>query len=360
MIGRPYVPKQVFIDPAVKGRAEVSALLGRLPAGVSHREGLPPAMPFDEAKATLFLTQQKGGFVQKCPGIHKTVCCNYYVINLVSNCGYDCSYCFLQGYITNNPWYQVYVNEDRLIEELDSVVASRRFARIGTGELSDSLLLDHLTHHGSLLMDYFQDKPWVTIELKTKSINIDLLLSRRAQKNVVVSWSLNTERIWRGEECGTPSMVERLEAARTVAEHGYAIGIHFDPIIYYDGWEKEYLALVDLLFQRVRSERVAWVSLGTLRFFPELKARIYERWPQTPIFAREFIRTDDGKIRYFFELRKEIYATMRARVKAVDPAIPVYLCMEVPQMWGDLRGEDELRDALFDQAFRKRLSEINV
>jgi len=38
------------------------------------------------------------------PGL---VCCNYLVVSLISNCPMDCSYCFLQEYLANNPTLKV-------------------------------------------------------------------------------------------------------------------------------------------------------------------------------------------------------------------------------------------------------------
>ena len=55
---------------------------------------------------------------------------------------------------------------------------------------------------------------------------------------------------------------------------GYLIGLHFDPMILYEGWEEGYEALARQVFEAVKPERVAWISIGSLRFNPEMKKKM--------------------------------------------------------------------------------------
>ena len=82
-----------------------------------------------------------------CATIHdEYVCCNVKVLKSVSNCPFDCSYCFLQNYLTN-PQLEVVNDHDRLIQEIESKINAQpwRFFRIGTWELGDSLALEDQT-----------------------------------------------------------------------------------------------------------------------------------------------------------------------------------------------------------------------
>ena len=64
----------------------------------------------------------------------------------MANCIYDCSYCFLQDFLNNNPLQVAYVNIEDLLQELDEVFTKfpNRTFRVGTGEITDSLALDSL------------------------------------------------------------------------------------------------------------------------------------------------------------------------------------------------------------------------
>ena len=81
------------------------------------------------------------------------VCCNYYIVNLMKNCIYDCSYCFLQGFLENNPLLVAYVNVEDFLGELDAAFHAHpdRTFRVGTGELADSLALDDLLPYSDVV-----------------------------------------------------------------------------------------------------------------------------------------------------------------------------------------------------------------
>src|SRR5262245_62165243 len=58
--------------------------------------------PFGAGKRRMLFTRQRSTFLEHCPaGTPGLVCCNYLVVSLISNCPMDCSYCFLQEYLTN-------------------------------------------------------------------------------------------------------------------------------------------------------------------------------------------------------------------------------------------------------------------
>ena len=220
---------------------------------------------FGAGKRQLALSRFKGSFLKKCPGASKgMVCCNYYVVNLIKNCIYDCSYCFLQDFLENNPVMSAYVNVEDLLHELDEILTGHpdQLFRVGTGELTDSLALDDVIPYSEYLVPFFRKKNNAVLELKTKSARVENLLKQEGTRNVIVSWSLNPQEIIDREEKGTASFEERLEAARLCQNRGYRIGFHFDPILLFPGWEQAYENLVNILFQKIAPSSIEWISLG--------------------------------------------------------------------------------------------------
>lgn len=316
--------------------------------------------PVREGKRTLYLTTQKGRFVKPCPCTPRAIGCGYFIINLNLQCPLDCKYCILQHYLAD-PWLVVFTNLEDLWRELDGFLEKqgRRFVRIGTGELGDSLALDPITHLSTDLISYFQGKGSVSLELKTKTADTRNLPAAGASGNIVISWSLNTERIAVEEEIGAPPVAERIRAARDAANKGYRVGFHFDPLVRYPGWERDYEAVIRSLFQTVPRSSLAWISLGALRFPPALKKVIQTRFPATTIIYDEFILGQDGKLRYFRPLRLELFRKIAGMIKKWGGEnIPLYLCMEGANIWREVlkwkpRGKRDVESALTPRSCRR-------
>jgi spore photoproduct lyase len=309
---------------------------------------------FGEGKKSLALSRFKGSFLKKCPGVSPgMVCCNYYVVNLSKNCIYDCSYCFLQDFLWNNPMQVAYVNVEDLLFELEEVFTQypdRNF-RVGTGELTDSLALDTIIPYTDYLLPFFNRQTNAVLELKTKSDQVANLLNHPDPKNIIVSWSLNPQSIIGQEEKGTPRLSQRLEAARACLDKGYRIGFHFDPIILIPGWEKAYRQLVDILCDTLPIDKVTWVSLGSFRYRPALKSIIKDRHPGTRLFTSEHLPSKDGKFRYLRPLRNQAYETIRGYLMSRSEELNIYLCMETKEIWEDVTGKTPRSDKKLDQFF---------
>jgi spore photoproduct lyase len=309
---------------------------------------------FGAGKKRLVLSRFKGSFLKKCPGISKgMVCCNYYVVNLIKNCVYDCSYCFLQDFLENNPVMSAYVNVEDLLRELDEVFTAHpeRVFRVGTGELTDSLALDDVIPYTAHLVPFFSRKKNAVLELKTKSAKVENLLRHEGTKNIIISWSLNPQAIIDQEEKGAASLEERLEAARLCAERGFRIGIHFDPILIFPGWEDAYATVVDALFQKISPGAIEWISLGSFRYRAGLKPIAKARHETTRLFTGEHVLCEDGKYRYLRPVRNQAYQTLRRLLKGHSENLCIYLCMETKEIWEGVMEKLPRSDEKLDQFF---------
>jgi spore photoproduct lyase len=209
--------------------------------------------------------------------------------------------------------------------------------RLGTGEFSDSLMLDHITGYSIEIIEFFKKHPDIKFEFKTKSINIENLLKARHAGNIVVAWTFNPQKIIDENEFYTPSLSKRIEAAKKCVEAGYKISCHFDPVIYFNGWRKEYEKVLELLFSSIRPADIAWLSIGTLRFNPRVKQIIEARFPENKILDQELLYGFDNKLRYPYGMRLEIYSSMLKMLHKHSKKLPVYLCMENVSMWQDAK-----------------------
>ncbi len=289
--------------------------------------------PISFGKRHLVLKTLKGDFVKPCPCTPCYLGCRYYVIHADLNCPMDCSYCILQLYL-NEPWLTVHVNTDDMWKQLDSFIKkNKRFLRIGTGELGDSLALDPLTGRSREFIAFFRHRSQALFELKTKTTNIENILDTPATDNIIVAWSLNSKEAAKKEESGAPGVSARIRAAEEVIKKGYRVAFHFDPLILYSGWEEGYREVIDMLMSRIDVKKIAWFSLGSLRFPPDLKPVIQRRFPDSKIIYEEMIKGIDGKLRYFKPNRIKIYRKIISFFGDRGKVIPFYFCMESEEIW---------------------------
>jgi spore photoproduct lyase len=289
------------------------------------------ADPFAAGKRRIVVMKRRSPFLMACPaGSARFACCGYMVLVLASNCPMDCSYCFLQEHVANNPAFQIYSNYADSFDELDRLARSApgRHFRVGTGELADSLALDSITGISRDLIDFVRDREHLRLEFKTKTDEIENLLKIDPRGRVLVSWTMSTDAVWKSSEHRTASPSERVAAARAVLDAGYRIGFHFDPLIAYDGAERDYTALIDELLSAIPAARISFISMGILRMTPTLRNAARRRFPSDPMLLGEDVLAPDGRMRAFAALRIRIYRALQQRLAAAGAAIPSYLCME--------------------------------
>lgn len=290
--------------------------------------------PIAHGKRVLFLTENLGPFLRKCPGTKSYICCGYHILHVGTYCTMDCAYCILQTYF-HPPMLQYFVNQDVLFTELNTLFDSKTppFCRIGTGEFTDSLIWEPWTGLSKALVPRFARQDRVVLELKTKTCAIESLKDLNHNRKTIVAWSINPPGVIRREERNTASITARLQAAVQCEAWGYPLAFHFDPLVLYDGWEGDYKRLLEQLFNAISPKNVVWISLGSFRFMPSLKPIIQKRFPKSRIVYGEFIPGLDGKMRYFKPLRIELYRKMVGWIKEQAPGVLIYFCMEDEEVW---------------------------
>lgn len=352
-----YQPQKIFIEKKARDMAMTKRIVSRLP-GIAieeieeprllNREFLKKSEPIGEGKKYLLLARDQGRSFKPFPESDSYLSCDYFTLHVAEGCDLECSYCILQAYLTN-PVLTVYVNIEEMLENLQTVLDQdhRRFYRIGTGQLADSLSLDHLTAFSEILIPFFAGQRNAMLELKTKSVNIDRLLGLDPCGKTVISWSLNSKKIQREEEHKCASIEERIAAAKKILTHpNYRVGFHFDPVLDYPGWEKDYEEVLEELFSEIPDSRIAWISLGCLRMMPDLKFIMQRRFPRSSLASAEWIKGMDGKLRYFKPRRIEIYKTLVRIIRERSPSATLYLCMESPEVWHKVFGSAPNRDSV--------------
>ena len=228
-----------------------------------------------------------------------------------------------------------------MFNELDEVLSAdrKRFYRIGTGEFTDSLAIDRITEFNKDLVEYMANQENVLFELKTKCAYIDPLKDLNHKGRTLVAWSMNAKSIQEKEELRGTSLASRFKAARKVVDWGYGLAFHFDPIVYHPDWKEGYRKTIESLFNEVPRDAIVWISLGALRFLPQLKEIATSRFHSSKIFYQEFITGLDNKSRYFRTLREEMYLYIyELLVQYAHEDTCIYFCMESEEIWQRVMG----------------------
>jgi spore photoproduct lyase len=293
-----------------------------------------PSHELNMGKETLHLVNYKGEFLKPCPGTKEYICCGYQILNIGTNCPLDCTYCILQSYF-NKPYVRIFSNLKEEIQPVFRLIDSHpeEIFRIGTGEFTDSLALDPITRWSDLLLPLFSLRKNAVLELKTKTTQIESLLSSTHRDRIVMSWSLNSPFISARDEHKAAPLKKRLEAARKCQSEGFILGFHFDPLIAHPKWKEGYLKTLELMDRYIQPQGIIWISLGSFRFIPELKPIIRRRHPGSRVLDGEFVRGLDGKMRYFKPIRIDLYSFMRKHLEEWYTDLGLYLCMESGEVW---------------------------
>ena len=283
-----------------------------------------------------FETIEKDGFgLGACPVASEgTRCCNLLTLDAVESCGFDCSYCSIQSFYNQNK-----IGFDKNFKEkLKNLnLDPNQIYHIGTGQSSDSLMWGNKEGILESLFEFARKNPNVILEFKTKSNNIKYLLENDIPKNIIVTWSLNTQTIIDNEEHLTASLEQRIEAARLIADKGTLVGFHFHPIVVYKNYLEEYKKIYNKLLTTFTSNEVVLISMGTLTFIKPVIKKLRDRELKTKILQMPF-DTINGKKSYSIEQKKEMFKHCYNSFKPWHGKVYFYLCMEDHSLWKDTFG----------------------
>lgn len=279
----------------------------------------------------IFLGRKKGELVKEAPEAYGTKGDPHYYFVHAYNCIYECQYCYLQGYF-QSPDLVIFVNHEEILTEIEKKIADTKNGFtpwFHAGEYSDSLALSNITGELPIYFDFFKKHPEAKLELRTKSANVRELSQISPLKNVITSFSLSPEKAIKSYDLKTPPLKTRLKAMKDLFDKGHPIGLHLDPVIFEDDFEKSYIDLLKNLSESIPLSELEYISLGVVRFSKTVFHQVKKNYPDSPLLAEDFIKGSDGKVRYKRPMRYWILNKLKnICIELGAQNDKVYLCME--------------------------------
>ena len=210
---------------------------------------------------------------------------NFYFSHMY-NCLYDCRYCFLQGmYSSAN--YVLFVNYEDFYSHIKKTIRNNIDERMTffSGYDCDSLAFEKISGFVKNTLPIFLGLEDVDLELRTKSVQLEPLLSLEPQQNCIVAFSLMPEELAKCLDNKAPSVSRRIAALSRLAEQGWPIGLRFDPLIYSYDWKERYKGLIRSLLEVLPDESIHSISYGPLRFPKKMYNEIFKLYPDEGLFS---------------------------------------------------------------------------
>tara|TARA_E500000178_G_C16902503_1_gene698736 strand:- start:170 stop:1147 length:978 start_codon:yes stop_codon:yes gene_type:complete len=189
---------------------------------------------------------------------------NYY-FSYMYNCIFDCKYCFLQG-LYSSANHVIFINYEDFIKEIFNLSRNHidKNITLFSGYDCDSLAYEPISGFMNFLIKYMDSFKNIDLEIRTKSTYIEPFIGK-PKKNIIIAYSFTPDSFSNKYEIGVPKVNKRIASLVKLSENGWKVGIRFDPIIVYDGWEKDYLDLFENIFKYINTKSIHSISLGKLR-----------------------------------------------------------------------------------------------
>ena len=321
--------RRIYIENAVKKHPRTQAILKRYPKAeviaCGHYQEVfnPKHQNFREQKKepALILAEKKGSLVLPTPLGHGIGGDHHHYFSHLLNCPFDCRYCFLQGmYASAN--YVLFVNYEDFHTAIQQQCAAEpdKQCIYFAGYDADALALEPITGFMDYFIPAFKNIPNAWLELRTKSANLKALNQHQAHKRIIIAMSLTPEIISQNIEHKVAPMQKRLAALKACADAGWPIGLRFDPVILFEGWETHYKALFESVFSLIPPEQRHSVSTGPLRYPHQVYTKIKNLYPDDGFMATP-LHKGPHYVAYPPELEEQAHARIRSMLSVwIDDA----------------------------------------
>jgi len=259
------------------------------------------------------------------------VCPHFLELKWAYGCPFDCAWCYLKGTFRFRPEGKSPVVKpyDKIKLHTEAFLNKAEEPEIlNAGEIADSLMHENAPlPFSKFIIPIFGKQNRHKVLFLSKSSNVKNLLEIEPHTQVIVSFSLNAIPVAERWE-KAPHVLKRIEAARKVYDAGYEVRIRIDPMVPIENWQKYYLELLEIIFNKFTPERI---TLGSLRGLQStINGCADKSWVH---YLKE---TSNWGKKIDFPTRYRMYLTIIQELTKKYHFHKIALCKETVQMWSAL------------------------
>ncbi len=286
-----FVPKRAFIDEEALDYPHGRKILRRLkqqgetditvmPSG-GRVTSIPGSTPGDAYR------QGKMSLVVRVLGRMDFPTCRPsadYALPITTGCPGSCEYCYLITQFGRKPYLTVYANVDEILDRAAQYAAqsSQNITTFEGAASSDPVPTERYSGALESAIEHFSDRSDSRFRFVTKFDDIEPLLSLQHSRHTLFRFSINTEKVCRDFERGTPAVKHRLKAAARVSDADYPLGFVIAPVLLTSSWRRDYRALLESVVETVGDTPVSFEIISH-RFTDAALRKIRQIFPDSDL-----------------------------------------------------------------------------
>lgn len=247
---------------------------------------------------------------------------NFYYTSPALNCIYSCEYCYLKG-MHPSANLVIFVNLEDFFKKVEDLIKQKP-VYLSISYETDLLALENIAPLSAAWIEFARGKENLKMEIRTKSANYPAIRHLKPADNVILAWTLSPAEVIKKYEKNAPPLELRLRQIKKALGDGWKVRLCFDPVLYFEGWEKAYEDLIGRIFSEIPACGINDASVGAFRIPREYLKRMRKNFPPSEIIHYPYAERG-GVYTYDEKLKGELLGKVRSLLKEHLPEEKIFL-----------------------------------
>lgn len=249
---------------------------------------------------------------------------HFYYNTLALNCIYDCDYCYLQG-LFSSAHMVLFVNNETFLSHTQQLLQKiNEPVYFALSYDTDLLAIEHWFPYAGAWIQFASTQPNLTIEIRTKSVNINAIKHLNPNNQTILAWTLSPQAVIDWHEPKTPSEKSRLKAIKQAIDLGWKVRICIDPILHIPNWKTHYEMLINHMVESLPINQLDSISLGVFRINKNFLKRIQKQRDNNAVLYYPY-ELKEETLSYSDQQKNEMLKFVQEEIKKHHVQIPIVM-----------------------------------